>query len=353
MDKAEEFMRQYKNMKSDFMKTYLSSSDSKVSTDDPEYEYISGNEEEDADSVDSIPVEYLFQKDSSDSSSDSESDKESSYYRMMPSTKSFFSSRCDRGVAMAIPLSAKEMKEREKKMRMEESKAREEEEEKSRPIQSFKYWKPFQDIPVQRSDDNIDIAQFYRDLHEKWLPNFHLTQPNRIYHYLEKAGSDTCCHLIPADMMAMILTQPKLPYEWQLLLREMFPKTFNPHTRQMNSELYYRYIDDMIKEYEKDDVDEEFMKRYVLLNVLLCLFMSRMEISYIVHLTRHPSESGQSIKIDVMHEIDTQEKNKIISQYGYDYKILFKMGLWLSESYENEIYPHIYDIYQMAILMSS
>jgi hypothetical protein len=344
MDKAEEFMRQYKNMKSDFMKTYLS--DSKISSDEAEaeYEYISGNEEDDH-SVDSIPPEYLFQKDSSDSSSDSESDKESSYFKMMPS-KSFYSSRCD-GTAKAIPVSAKELQEREKKIRIEETKAREEEEERSRSIQTFKYWKLFKEVPVQRSDDEIDIAQFYRDLHEKWLPNFHLTQPSRIYHYLEKAGSDTCCHLIPADMMGMILTQPQLPYEWQLLLREMFPKTFNPHTRQMNGELYYRYIDDMIKEYEKDDVDEEFMKRYVLLNVLLSLFMFSREILYIVHLTR------QSIKIDVTQEIPIEDNNKIISQYGYDYKILFKMGLWLSESYENEIYPHIYDIYQMAILMSS
>ena len=350
MERAQEFMKEYAKFKSDFMNKYLS--DSKPSQDElePEYEYISGNEE-DEHSVDSIPSEYLFQKDSSDSSSDSESDKESSYFKMMPSSKSFFSSRSDRGAAMAIPVSAKELKEREKKMRMEEANRQEEEEEKSRPIQSFKYWKPFHDIPVQRTGDKINIAQFYRDLHEKWLPNLHLTQPNRIYHYLEKAGSKTSCHLIPSEMMNMLLIQQQLPYEWQLLLREMFPKTFNPHTHQINSELYYRHVDEMIKEYEKDNIEDEFVKRYVLLNVLLSLFMFRREISHIVHLNRQ--ESRQSINIDITKPIPIEESNETISQYGIDFGILFQLALWLSESYENEVYPHVFDIYAMAVLMSS
>lgn len=347
MERAEEFMKEYEKFKSDFMKTYLS--DSKKSSDEPEaeYEYISGNEEEDDHSVDSIPPEYLFRKDSSDSSSDSESDKESSYYRMISSSKSFFSSRSDRGVAMAIPVSAKEMQEREKKMRVEEATKRAEEEEKSRPIQSFKYWKSFQDVAIQRTGNEFNIAQFYRNLHDKWLPKLSLTQPNRIYHYLEKAGSKTSCHLIPSEMMNMLLIQDMLPYEWQLLLREMFPKTYNPHTHQINGELYYRHVDEIIKEYEKDDVDEEFVKKYVLLNVLLSMFMFRRQISHIVHLNR------QSIQIDVTKPISVEESNETISRYGMDFTILFQLALWLSESYENEVYPHVFDIYAMAILISA
>lgn len=248
---------------------------------------------------------------------------------------------------MAIPVSAKELEEREKKMRIAEAMQREEEEEKSRPIQSFKYWKSFQDIAVQRTGNEFNIAQFYRNLHEKWLPKLSLTQPNRIYHYLEKAGSKTSCHLIPSEMMNMLLIQHQLPYEWQLLLREMFPKTYNPHTRQINSELYYRHIDEMIAEYEKDDVDEEFVKKYVLLNVLLSMFMFRREISHIVHLNR------QSIQIDVTKRISVEESNETISQYGIDFSILFQLALWLSESYENEVYPHVFDIYAMSILISA
>jgi hypothetical protein len=112
MERAQEFMKEYEKFKSGFMKKYLS--DSKESSDhEPEYEYISGNEE-DAD-CDSIPPEYLFQKDSSDSESDSE-DKPS--YTMMPSSKSFFSKR-NEGAAMAIPVSEKEIQERMKKMKMD------------------------------------------------------------------------------------------------------------------------------------------------------------------------------------------------------------------------------------------
>lgn len=358
MDKAEEFMRHYEKMQSDFMKTYLS--DPKISPynkDHPdqeaEYEYISGNEEDDH-SVDSIPIEYLFQKDSSDSSSssDSESDKESDkelfHIKMMPSlSKSLFSSRCD-GTGKAINLSTKEIKEHEKKIRMEEANWQQEEEEKSRPIQSFKYWRSFQDIAIQQTGNEFNISQFYRDLRAKWLPNLHLTKTKCIYHYLEKAGSKTSCHLIPSELMSMLLIQHQFPYEWQLLLREMFPKTYNPHTHKINSELYYRYVDKMIEEYEKDDVDEEFMKKYVLLNVLLTIFMFRREILHIVYLNRY-----QSIQIDITKPIHTEESNETISQYGMDYSILFQLALWLSQSYENEIYPHIFDIYAMAIIMSS
>lgn len=48
MERAQEFMKEYEKFKSGFMKKYLS--DSKESSDhEPEYEYISANEEEDAD----------------------------------------------------------------------------------------------------------------------------------------------------------------------------------------------------------------------------------------------------------------------------------------------------------------
>ena len=127
----------------------------------------------------------------------------------------------------------------------------------------------------------------------------------------------------------------------------MFPKTYNPHTRQINSELYYRYVDDIIQQYDKEDVDEEFMKNYVLLNVLLAIFMFRREISHITHLNR------ESITIDITKPISIEESNVTISQYGIDYGIMFQLGLWLSQSYENEVYPHIFDIYSMAILISS
>jgi hypothetical protein len=106
----------------------------------------------------------------------------------------------------------------------------------------------------------------------------------------------------------------------------------------------------MIVKYEKedeDDIDEDFVKKYVLLNVLLTLFIFKNEIFYFVQMNKiNPG-------IDVTKRPSVEEINQVYSMFEMDYKILFKLGLWLSESYENSIYPWVYDMYHMAILISS
>ncbi len=363
MEEANKFMEAYKRMKSDFMKKHLSTSVvSKEGEDDVEYEYISGDEndsdaseagassctfgvkEDDTLSVDSVPVESLFQKDSSDSDSDSDFGR----LPFIMNTSSFYRKKSSNdGSAGAIVVSEKEIRQREMKQKEEENKMQLVEWEKSQPCQTFKYWKVFEDVAPRRSEKDVNIVSFYENLHGKWIPQMTLSRKDSIYHYLEKAGSETKCHLIPTECMTMILTQSEFPYEWQLLLREIFPKTFNPHTRQINTELYYRYVDSIIKKYDEDESEEGFVQNYVLLNVLLVIFVFRHNITYFV----------QKKKIDPSCDIHSrpsiEERNEIISQFGFDYQLLFQLGLWLSECYENEVYPYVYDIYQMAILMTS
>ena len=247
MEGAREFVKVYEKFKSDFMKKHLSNADANIDSEsESEYDYVSKDEEDEC-SVDSVPVESLFQRDSSDED------------EMFVSKRYFESSS---NAASAKPVSAKMIKEIEMKRELEEKKKSEDEFEQSLPIQTFKYWKPFIEISPKKSKDSFDIAYFYTCLYEKWLPKLNLLKNDVVYHYLEKAGSKTNCHLIPNQMMEMILIQSQLPYEWQVLLREMFPKTFNPYTHQMNGELYYQYVDKMIQKYDEEDESEEsFVKK--------------------------------------------------------------------------------------------
>ena len=323
MERANEFMKAYEKFKSDFMKKHLSGISS-----DSDFEMSSPSEsasESDECSVDSIPVESLFKEDSSDDE------------RMIVSKHYFYSS--DAAMAMK-PISSKMMEEREQKRRMEE----EEEFEKSLPHQSFKYWKPFIDIAPKRSSDSLDVSIFYRNLYDKWLPKLNLIRKDVVYHYMLRAGSKTNNHLIPSQLMGMILSQHLFPYEWQMLLREMFPKTYNPHTRQINVDLYYRYVDEMIKKYDEEEESEEtFVKKYVLLNSLLTVYLYREKIWYFAN---RPDA-------DIRKDLSVEETNEVYLQNGANYDLLFCLGLWISESYENEIFPSMTDIYQMTIYMTT
>jgi hypothetical protein len=111
----------------------------------------------------------------------------------------------------------------------------------------------------------------------------------------------------------------------------------------MNVELYYRYVDEMIKKYDEEEESEEtFVKKYVLLNSLLTVYLYRDTIWFFANRPDRNIHENPSI----------EERNEVYLQNGANYELLFCLGLWISESYENEIFPSMTDIYQMTIYMS-
>ena len=104
-------------------------------------------------------------------------------------------------------------------------------------------WDYFEDLKPTIQKDEFDINEFISLFDD--LP-FTIVGLKKPINYLSRCGSDSDNHLIVSTFMSFIVEQEKYHSFVQIVLREAFPKVYNPHIKKMNSDIYYMYMDRMI-----------------------------------------------------------------------------------------------------------
>ena len=217
--------------------------------------------------------------------------------------------------------------------------------ERSTKYWSNRIWPQFLMKPLPKSLPNdISTPEFYEYV-DIILRNQYITTMENPYFYLHRAGSNTTCHLIPADFMSLLLIQEEFQNIHILqTFRTFFPHTYHSEWKVMNYEKYYFYMDKINKKYEDEDEDDPiFIEKYQFLNTIFVIYMMRSEISNRYY---HFLENNEE-------PFDRTKSYPYLSTYGYPYPILVKMIYLIHYLYSKEIYPDLKSMLEFIIPVSN
>ncbi len=243
-----------------------------------------------------------------------------------------------------------------------------EEEEKTTKIDLFPYYDDENFIPddkYQKPDttdlckglkNDISLSSIFQ-LCEN-LETYDLIVDTKIpFERIEYCGSNTTNHLLPTELMALILHQEEFDNHFiKLVLNESLPDVFSYTFKYINVDEYYRVIDNQIL---KASTHEELYQKQFL-NCFLQIWLMRVHITYfecelLFNKTEFiPKIFSSKNKKKILNHVDFQKADDYIKEYGYSYKMMILLTHLMNHFYGKNIYPsmdslllHIFYIHEM------